>query len=247
MSATSRTMSLIARSEPSFQAGGRLVPLTVRRSATARAMRLAVDPRDGAVKLTLTRRSSLRAGIAFAEQHRAWIERALDRLPRAMPFAPGMSFPLEGERVTIDWALGHGRSVRREGDRLLVGGPLESLGPRLLRWLKAEALRRLEAETRHYAALAGVAVGRVGVGDPRGRWGSCSASGDLRYSWRLILAPIDVRQATVAHEVAHRLHMNHGPEFHRAVARLLGREPRAENAWLKANGAALHWVGRAAA
>jgi predicted metal-dependent hydrolase len=53
-----------------------------------------------------------------------------------------------------------------------------------------------------------------------------------------------VREATVAHEVAHRLHMDHGPRFHAAVAALLGRDPAAEIAWLRTHGAALYWLGR---
>ena len=86
---------------------------------------------------------------------------------------------------------------------------------------------------------------RIGVGDARSRWGSCSTGGDIRYSWRLILAPPEVRRATVAHEVAHRLHMNHGPDFHAAVAHLFGRDPAPERRWLREHGAALHAIGRA--
>ena len=73
---------------------------------------------------------------------------------------------------------------------------------------------------------------------------SCTSSGDIAYSWRLILMPPGVREATVAHEVAHRLHMHHGPEFHDAVKRLLGRDPKTERAWLKAHGSAMQRVGR---
>src|SRR3546814_3895389 len=63
------------------------------------------------------------------------------------------------------------------------------------------ALPILSEETAFYAGRAGVIVSQVTVGDPRGRWGSCAASGAIRYSWRLILAPDHVRRATVAHEV----------------------------------------------
>ena len=84
------------------------------------------------------------------------------------------------------------------------------------------------------------AAGRVGVGDPRSRWGSCASSGAIRYSWRLILAPPDVRRATVAHELAHLLHMDHSAAFHAAHARILGADPRPARAWLRANGAGLH-------
>ncbi|MDP8994550.1 MAG: M48 family metallopeptidase, partial [Pseudomonadota bacterium] len=85
---------------------------------------------------------------------------------------------------------------------------------------------------------------RVAVGDPISRWGSCSSSAAIRYSWRLILAPDWVRRATVAHEAAHLVHMNHGPAFHALVGELLGEDPRPAWLWLRREGAALHRIGR---
>jgi predicted metal-dependent hydrolase len=132
-----------------------------------------------------------------------------------------------------------------EGDvRLVCGGPLEGLSRRIEAWLKRRALAVLAEETAHYAALAGVTVTRVSVADPKSRWGSCASSGAIRYSWRLILMPPHVRRATVAHEVAHRLEMNHSPAFHAVVRRLFGEDPTPARTWLKRHGAAVHWIGR---
>ena len=228
-----------------FEAGGRIRPLQVRRMAQARSMRLSVDPRDGGVRLVIPARASLKAALKWVETKRGWIEAALDALPHARPIAPGMVVEVAGERLTVELAS-TGRIIRRIGDRLVVPEPAELLGPRVIRWLKAQALKRLEAETRRFAAKAGVSVGRIAIGDPRARWGSCSANGDIRYSWRLILAPPAVLEATVAHEVAHRLHMDHSADFHAAVERLLGRDPAAERAWLRAHGRELYWLGREA-
>jgi predicted metal-dependent hydrolase len=234
----------IASSDLVFTGGAHTRQLTVRRSALARRMRLAVDPRDGAVKLTLPRRAALGPALEWAESQRAWVERALAKLPAHETLGPGSVIPFEGADLQIEWRAGGSRTVKREGDRLIVGGPEEMVKARVLRWLRAEAARVLESETRIVAARAGVTVGRVRVGDPRSRWGSCSSSGDIAYSWRLILMPPRVREATVVHEVAHRLHMHHGSEFHEEVERLLGRAPKTERAWLKAHGAAMHRVGR---
>jgi len=207
-------------------------------------MRLAVDPRDGAVRLTLPRRAALGPALKWAESQRAWVERALAKLPAHETLGPGSMIPFEGRELQIDWHPNGSRVVKLDGDRLVVGGPEEMVKARVLRWLRAEAGRKLDAETRATAARAGVTVGRVRIGDPRSRWGSCSSSGDIAYSWRLILMPPAVREATVIHEVAHRLHMHHGPEFHDEVKRLLGRDPKTERAWLKAHGAAMQRVGR---
>jgi len=232
-----------AAPEMHFAAGGRIRPLQVRRMAQARTMRLSVDPRDGGVRLILPARASLKAALKWVETKRGWIEQALDALPRARPIAPGMAIEVAGERLTVELAEG-GRITRRIGDRLIVPRPAELLGARVLRWLKAQALKALEAETARFAGRAGVTVGRVSVGDPRARWGSCSANGDIRYNWRLILAPPAVLEATVAHEVAHRLHMDHSADFHAAVERLLGRDPGSERVWLRAHGRELYWLGR---
>lgn len=214
------------------------------RNARSRRMRLAVDPRSGAVRLTLPPRASLLKGLAWAEEQAAWIAKQRARLPERRPFLPGARVPLEDDEIEIVWPTTIGRTPRLDGDRLLCGGPREGLERRVERWLRAEALRILSEETAEYAARAGVSVTRVGVGDPRGRWGSCASSGAIRYSWRLILAPSLVRRATVAHEVAHRVHMNHSPAFHRLVEQLFEADPAPQRAWLRSHGAALHWIGR---
>jgi predicted metal-dependent hydrolase len=149
-----------------------------------------------------------------------------------------------GDVIQIDWSEAYPRNPVRVKETLRVGGPLDLIGPRVVRWLKREARQLLEAETYECAAKIGVSVGDVGIGDPVSRWGSCAASGDIRYSWRLILAPGFVRRAIVAHEVAHRIHMNHSPAFHALAAQLLGDDPRLANRWLRDHGTGLHWFGR---
>ena len=228
-----------------FEAAGRSRQLEVRRMVQARRMRLSVDPRDGGVRLILPHRASLRSALKWVESKRGWIEEALGALPHARPIEPDMTIDVAGETLTIEMATG-GRITRRIGDRLVVPGPPDMLGPRVVRWLRAQALDRLEAETQHFAGKAGVTVRKVAIGDPRARWGSCSASGDIRYSWRLILAPPTVLEATVAHEVAHRLHMDHSAKFHAAVEGLLGRAPDVERDWLRRHGRDLYWLGREA-
>jgi predicted metal-dependent hydrolase len=214
-------------------------------SSTARAMRLRVDRRTGEVVLTIPRRASRRKALAWADGHRDWIEARLAEVAPPLPLAPGTELALYGRPHRIDWSPERPRTPRLEEGRLVAGGPLEGLEARLLRWLRRHALDTLAAETAEFAAKAGVAVSRIGIGDPLSRWGSCSASGGIRYSWRLILAPDWVRRATVAHEVAHRVHMNHGPDFHLLVESLLESDPKPARSWLRRHGPSLHRVGRA--
>lgn len=207
-------------------------------------MRLSVDPRDGGVRLILPRRASIKAAMLWVEGQRDWIERALEALPEPKPFHEAMLLDVEGRRFCLCFDAAAKRGVVIDGDRLIIGGPAEMASARLLRWLRQRAAVRLAESTTHFADLAGVSVARVSIGDPRTRWGSCSSHGDIRYSWRLILAPSAVMEATVAHEVAHRLHMDHSPAFHAAVERLLGRNPAAERNWLRSHGSTLYWLGR---
>jgi predicted metal-dependent hydrolase len=218
--------------------------VTLRESARARRIRLGVDPRSGAVVLTIPRRASRRRALAWAAEQQDWIAGKIAAVPRPVPLADGATIPIRGVERTILWSAARARRVTLDGEQLLVGGPVDGLSARLLRWLKAEALALLTAETHEFAMKAGVTPGRIGVGDPVSRWGSCSSSGAVRYSWRLILAPDFVRRATVAHEVAHLVHLNHGPDFHALVATLLGEDPAPARAWLRRHGAALHRIGR---
>lgn len=218
--------------------------LEVVRNARARRARLTVDSATGRVRLVLPPRAPIKAALAWADGKAEWIAAQRARLPRAAPFAPGATIPFGDGVLTIAWDEARPRRVERVGAVLRCGGTADGLSRRVAAWLKREALRVLSAETAEFAARAGVTVASVAVGDPRTRWGSCAASGTIRYSWRLILMPDFVRRATVAHEVAHRLHMNHGAQFHRVLAILDERDPDESRRWLRANGAALHWVGR---
>jgi predicted metal-dependent hydrolase len=214
------------------------------RHARARTLRLSLDPVTGRARLTIPRRAALAPALAWAEGKRDWLAQQRAALPEPRPFAPGAVLPVAGEALTIRWSPGPRRTLRREGDQLIAEGEPETLGRRVEAWLRREALALLSGETAEYAALAGVKVTRVAVGDARGRWGSCASSGVIRYSWRLLLAPDFVRRATVAHEVAHRVHMHHGPAFHALVAELYGEDPSPARAWLRCHGAQLHWFGR---
>ncbi|MES2096637.1 MAG: SprT family zinc-dependent metalloprotease [Pseudomonadota bacterium] len=247
--------------------------LDIVRNARARRLRLSVDPASGRVKLTLPPRASLKRAMAWVEEHKGWIETQRERLPEARPFAPGEVIPVEGVDTLIDWSPERPRTItlirhagpvpasaapqrldsmvemqtpaQGRGDgKLVCGGPLEGLARRIESWLKRRALTVLSEETAEFAAKAGVTVSRVSVADPKARWGSCASSGAIRYSWRLILAPPHVRRSTVAHEVAHRVEMNHSPAFYAVFRDLYAADPAPARAWLKRHGAALHWLGR---
>jgi predicted metal-dependent hydrolase len=241
-------ISSIAVSEPAsedfaFALDDVLLAVRVRRHPASRRLRLRLDAPKGELRLTLPPRHSLARARSWVEQQRDWILTQFDRpRPRPVRIAPDVTIPWQNAVLRVTWDAALPRQPVLDDRALRVGGPVETLGPRVARWLKHRALTEFDPATRSMAREAGLNVTRIGVGDPRARWGSCSSSGAIRYSWRLAMAPDFVRHAIVAHEVAHLAHMNHGPAFHDLADRLGGEKARGGRDWLRAHGATLHAV-----
>lgn len=216
------------------------LPVVVRRYARARGYRLRYDAARQELRLSMPLRGGVRPALDWVRSQQEWIARQVAAAPGITRLVPGARLPVEGREREIVWRRDFARIPVLTEQAVHVGGPEESVGPRLVRWLRRRALHLLREETLDCAARADLRVASVAIGDPRGRWGSCSSSGAIRYSWRLILAPGHVRRSTVAHEVAHLLHMDHSPDFHAAHARLLGADPRPARDWLRAHGSGLH-------
>jgi predicted metal-dependent hydrolase len=84
---------------------------------------------------------------------------------------------------------------------------------------RIEARARITLLAQSEAAALGVSYTRLTMRNQRSRWGSCSSSGALSFNWRLVLAPHDVLDYVVVHEVCHLAELNHGPAFWRLVER----------------------------
>lgn len=200
--------------------------------------------------MTIPARGSLAEAKRFLERHSGWLKARLDALPEAKPLADGGSVPLRGVPHAIRHVGGRGL-VHVEGEggdngaTLLVPGDAGHLQRRVIDFLKREARADFEAATARHAAALGVRVKAIRLGDPASRWGSCSTSGTISYSWRVVMAPPSVLDYLVAHEVAHLREMNHSPRFWKLV-RALCPGMDAAKAWLARHGAGLHAVGAGA-
>lgn len=225
---------------------GREVDIEIVRSPRARRLTLRADAVRGIVRVALPIRARIGDAEKFVAAHHSWIAKRVASWPSPQPFENGAKLPFAGMVLTLDWSLDHPRGVRRIGDDLMIGGPAATVPGRTLRWLRGTALGDLAPATIELAARINRKVARVTIRDPASRWGSCTSGGAISYSWRLILAPPLVRQSVVAHEVAHLVHPNHGREFWALAKSLTEGDLNEVRGWLKTNGAALHWVGRAA-
>lgn len=207
-------------------------------------MRLRLDEIRQRLILTIPVRANRKSALDWAGRQAGWVECQLARLAPAEPFAPGATIFLEGQPIRLHWDPGLPRSPRLVDERLECGGPIEGIAGRIERFLRSLARERLSSETAALARKAGVTIRSVTVGDASSRWGSCSSSGSIRYNWRLILAPTHLLRWLVAHEVAHRRHMNHGPAFREVEAELYGGDVAAARAELRALGPRLKRIGR---
>ena len=107
-----------------------------------------------------------------------------------------------------------------------------------LRVLADKALQYIPGRVAYYAARMGVTYGRVTIRNQKTRWGSCSAKGNLNFNCLLMLAPEQVIDYVVIHELSHRIHMNHAAAFWETVAKYMP-DYAVQRKWLKDNGAAL--------
>jgi predicted metal-dependent hydrolase len=224
-------------------------PVRLRRHRRARRYTLRIDAASREVVLTMPPRGTVREAREFAHKHGGWIAARLKRLPEAAPFADGVDIPLRGLPHRIIHRPGARGTVWGEADEggkalLCVAGQAPHINRRVGDFLRRQAAHDLEAAARRYADALGVRIRRVSVRDQASRWGSCSNTGVLSFSWRLILAPPFVLDYLAAHEVAHLVELNHSPKFWRLVKRLYPDFARAK-AWLDLHGADLHRYGLA--
>ena len=224
-----------------------IYPVRIRRHRQARRYTLRVDAPAREIVLTIPPRGSVKEAREFAQKHGAWIAARLSRLPQATPLVHGTIVPLRG----VPHRIVHRRDRRGTvwiedgdgGERLIcvAGGPPHH-NRRIGTFLRQEAQRELNIASRRYAEQIGVTFKRVSVRDQSSRWGSCSNSGVLSFSWRLILTPPFVLDYLAAHEVAHLVELNHSPRFWKLLRKLNPDCERAK-AWLDVHGADLHRYG----
>ncbi len=131
--------------------------------------------------------------------------------------------------------------IRLLGFSLLVSGAAEggaALREAIVPWLKGEALSLFRRRVEHYVAALEIAVPRIRLSDARSRWGSCNGRGELRFNWRVMMAPMSLVDYVVAHELAHLVVMDHSKRFWSLVAEHCP-DWRAHRRWLKEHGAEL--------
>ncbi len=219
--------------------------LELRRHPRARNLTLRVNAATRKIVATIPKRASRREAAGLILAHYAWITERLLKAPQVMAFIDGTEIPFRGRPHRICFrAQTRGRGVVAQiegetGSELHVAGRPEYCPRRLKDWLVRTAKTDLEERTKRHASTLGVTYRRISVRDQSSRWGSCSSTGTLSFSWRLILAPPEILDYVAAHEVAHLKEMNHSPAFWSIVSELCPDFKAAEH-WLTNEGPDLH-------
>ena len=212
------------------------IPYTVRRSSRARRVRVNVHAHTG-VEVVLPTRAPERAAAAAVSELRPWIERrlsdareVLERIAERAGTVPYLGAPLE-----LVPQAGRTR-VHRRGERLLV--PAGDARPALERFYRRSARTEIAPRLDRATALAGSSYRGLSIRGQRTRWASCSADGRMNFNWRLLLAPEEVLDYVVWHEVCHLQVLDHSPRFWALLARWCP-DYRARSAWLRRHGQTL--------
>jgi predicted metal-dependent hydrolase len=227
---------------------GIAAPIELRRRAGARRLTLRVSKTRRAVIVTVPDACRMDEAGRFLKSHIDWVRERLGNVPEPVPFADGAKIPLRGRMYRLSFTgSARGRAVvgiEQTGGmpRLNVSGRVEHASRRLRDWLLAQARGDLDGCVNRHARALGARPRRIGLRDQTSRWGSCSSSGLLSFSWRLIMAPPHVLDYVAAHEVAHLIEMNHGARFWKLVAVCVADLEEAKR-WLRSEGGDLHRYG----
>ena len=209
--------------------------IEVVRNRRQRTLRLKINPKTGQPQISIPWLCPIFMAKSFVQKHLIWIKKNIEQTPQKKTFAPQMKISLLGRELTLIHAPTSKRGTHIEGETLIVGGEIDFFHRRVKDFIKTELKNYIADKARTFAATQNKKVKSVTVRDTFSRWGSCSSTGGLSFSWRLALAPTFVLDYVIAHEVAHLAHMNHSVFFWQTVKQMYPQTTHAKR-WLTENG-----------
>lgn len=212
--------------------------LQLKISPRAKRIALRLDSASRKMNLVVPKRFSMTKALLFANTHQEWINEKLNGLPQIVNFEHGSIIPVLGQDRTLNITVCNTlnkTNIHLNNNEILIETNLDDPRPRFKRFLKKEAKVTMENLAHEKAAGIGQTISAFQIRDTKSRWGSCSPEGKIMLSWRLIFAPWDAMDYVVAHEVAHLVHMNHGPEFWNLCEKLCDNYQSGKK-WMRSNG-----------
>ena len=214
-------------------------PIIVRAkpSTRARRLRLSVSKLGGQVEVIMPPGVGLDDARRFAVGNRGWIMKAVGSSASRVRPRYGNVFPLEGHCLVL--RRSGGKPPEGNSRHLSLACEEADLPRELGALCRKLARARLHTAVGNHAASLDLPIPRFRIKDTSSRWGSCSAQGNLNFSWRLVMMPPDILDYVAAHEVSHLIELNHSPEFWRIVEGLCPQY-RDRRKWLRTEGSRYH-------
>lgn len=177
----------------------------------------------------------------LVQEKEAWIRQQLDHVRTAYPrytpkqFAQGEQFYYLGALYPLHIVADSRPALRFEGAFYLAQSTQPQARKVFERWYRAEATRLFVLRTAQLAALHGFQYQQIRITAARTRWGSCSSRGTLSFAWRLVMAPPQVIDYVILHELAHTRIPNHSRQYW-SLVQSIAPDYKALRDWLKING-----------
>ena len=191
-------------------------------------------------------RMAKRAIDDFVRSKEKWIatqqEKARSRASRFAPkqFVSGEEFFYLGELYRLQIEDDQSRPLVFNAGFHLSSAAAPRAARVFERWYRRQALRVMSERVELYASANGFEFGQIKITSARKQWGSCGPRGDLRFAWRLVMAPPPIIDYIVVHELVHLHYRNHSKRFWGKVKSILP-DFRQRETWLEENGYLLHW------
>jgi len=168
-----------------------------------------------------------------------WIQRAIARVesrPRALPreFIDGESFLYLGKSYKLSIEKNAPKDISFRNGFILRTKGKSHARELIIGWYKKEAKKKIAERVEWCARRFGLSFKSIKITSANKRWGSCSTTGNLNFSWRLIMAPTSVIDYVIIHELAHLEHKNHSKDFWNSIKVMYPNYEKAKN-WLKQN------------
>lgn len=196
--------------------------------------------RDGSLTVRAPKRAAMRDIQNFVHEKADWIERSREKLKAIVTvpkkeFADGETFPFLGRDYELR-LIPHQRQTLHFDSGFTLKASARPRGEAVFtQWYRSQALTIFTERVTYYATLHGFSPKQVKVNSAKTRWGSCSTNGTINFTWRLVMAPIDVIDYVVIHELVHLRVKDHSQRFWQAVERLCPKY-KAHRIWLRDHG-----------
>ncbi len=179
----------------------------------------------------------------MVESRKGWIEKALARRKassKTKAYVEGEKFLYLGKEYPLKIVSGYRRRLDFDEQSFYIAESNIIRAKKLfMDWYKEQAKEVLTERAKYYSGLMGLKFKKLTVRDTSSRWGSCSLAGNINFSYRLVLAPLEILDYVVVHELAHLEHHNHSKQFWMMVEKF-APNCFVKRKWLKDNAGALY-------